>query len=233
VLIYHGILAPHAAGRAAAVAYGWPSTVDRLHGHTLGATGTGSAVSVPTIGAAAPVSDGLPPNETAPALRGPPVLPLPGPIAPPRSSADPTSRDPAPATSRPPRWRWADLLYRVFAADALACPNCGGRMRVIARRSTIPGSCGASSPTLASSPVRHLAPRLIARPDRQGCGSPIPSCSTRRSPPSSTDPFPADPALHPDRGGDRPNAAVPSGAGPLPSPSLGTRPAKGPITPIQ
>jgi hypothetical protein len=33
---------------------------------------------------------------------------------------------------RPPRWRWADLLQRVFAVDVLACPNCGGRMRVIA-----------------------------------------------------------------------------------------------------
>src|SRR5262249_47232193 len=34
--------------------------------------------------------------------------------------------------SRPRPWRWADLLRRVFAIDALACPNCGGRMRVIA-----------------------------------------------------------------------------------------------------
>jgi len=32
----------------------------------------------------------------------------------------------------PRRWRWAELLQRVFAVDVLACPNCGGRMRLIA-----------------------------------------------------------------------------------------------------
>ncbi len=29
-------------------------------------------------------------------------------------------------------WRWADLMRRVFAVDALACPRCGGRLRLIA-----------------------------------------------------------------------------------------------------
>ena len=33
---------------------------------------------------------------------------------------------------RPVRWRWADLLDRVFAVDVLACPRCGGRMRIFA-----------------------------------------------------------------------------------------------------
>jgi len=32
-----------------------------------------------------------------------------------------------------PRWRWADLLHRVFAVDVLARPRCGGRMRILAR----------------------------------------------------------------------------------------------------
>ena len=27
---------------------------------------------------------------------------------------------------------WADLLRRVYALDALACPRCAGRMRLIA-----------------------------------------------------------------------------------------------------
>jgi hypothetical protein len=27
---------------------------------------------------------------------------------------------------------WAELLRRVFAVDVLACPRCGGRMRVLA-----------------------------------------------------------------------------------------------------
>jgi hypothetical protein len=29
------------------------------------------------------------------------------------------------------RVAWADLLQRVFEVDALACPKCGGRMRVL------------------------------------------------------------------------------------------------------
>jgi hypothetical protein len=33
----------------------------------------------------------------------------------------------------PPRnWTWAALMRRAFAIDVLACPNCGGRLRVIA-----------------------------------------------------------------------------------------------------
>jgi hypothetical protein len=31
-----------------------------------------------------------------------------------------------------PGWRWADLMRRVFALDVLACPRCGGRLRLIA-----------------------------------------------------------------------------------------------------
>ena len=40
----------------------------------------------------------------------------------------PTSASPI----RPRRLSWAELLKRVFAADALACPRCGGRMRLLA-----------------------------------------------------------------------------------------------------
>lgn len=36
------------------------------------------------------------------------------------------------APQRPGRMNWADLLMRVWAIDALSCPHCGGRMRVIA-----------------------------------------------------------------------------------------------------
>ena len=36
-------------------------------------------------------------------------------------------------TSGKPRyWRWADLMRRAFDIDVLACPRCGGRMRLIA-----------------------------------------------------------------------------------------------------
>ena len=45
-------------------------------------------------------------------------------------------RPPVPAGAQPPlgqgRFRWASLLWRVFLTDALACPTCGGRMRVLA-----------------------------------------------------------------------------------------------------
>jgi hypothetical protein len=31
-----------------------------------------------------------------------------------------------------PAWSWPDLLRHTFAVDVLACPRCGGRMRVVA-----------------------------------------------------------------------------------------------------
>jgi hypothetical protein len=37
------------------------------------------------------------------------------------------------AKPSPPRgWRWAALMHRAFAVDVLACPQCGGRLRLIA-----------------------------------------------------------------------------------------------------
>jgi hypothetical protein len=36
----------------------------------------------------------------------------------------------APGTPR--YWGWADLMRRAFERDVLACPRCGGRMRLIA-----------------------------------------------------------------------------------------------------
>src|SRR5436309_7091449 len=38
--------------------------------------------------------------------------------------------DPAPAPSR--HWAWANLMRRAFEIDVLACPRCGGRLRLIA-----------------------------------------------------------------------------------------------------
>jgi hypothetical protein len=48
------------------------------------------------------------------------------------SAPGPPSQHPSSAGSRPRRLSWADLLKRVFAADALACPRCGGRLRPLA-----------------------------------------------------------------------------------------------------
>ena len=41
---------------------------------------------------------------------------------------------PADPTASPARRRhhWAELLHRVFEVDALDCPRCGGRMRILA-----------------------------------------------------------------------------------------------------
>lgn len=38
----------------------------------------------------------------------------------------------APPKTSTRRSQWADLLQRVFEVDALCCPDCGGRMRVLA-----------------------------------------------------------------------------------------------------
>lgn len=45
----------------------------------------------------------------------------------------PSADSPVPiAPKRPGRMSWGDLLMRVWTIDALKCPHCGGRMRVIA-----------------------------------------------------------------------------------------------------
>ncbi len=56
-----------------------------------------------------------------------------------RVAPDPTSvsalaqaPDGAGEQSKPRSWSWAALMRRAFAIDVLACPNCGGRMRLIA-----------------------------------------------------------------------------------------------------
>jgi len=50
---------------------------------------------------------------------GPPVAPL---------AADPEGT----GVKRSRRaWSWAALMHRAFAVDVLACPHCGGRLRLI------------------------------------------------------------------------------------------------------
>src|SRR4029453_18443287 len=63
------------------------------------------------------------------------VADAPSRAAPPASGAagPPPGPDAAPAAYvRPPYVAWADLLRRVFALDVLACPSCGGRLRLLA-----------------------------------------------------------------------------------------------------
>jgi hypothetical protein len=35
-------------------------------------------------------------------------------------------------TTTPRAWTWAALMHRAFSIDVLACPHCGGRLRLIA-----------------------------------------------------------------------------------------------------
>ena len=79
LVLYHGVLAPHAAWRARVVAYRAPR------------------VEAPV---AAPASPG--------------------------ANDEPTAALP----SR--HWAWAHLMRRAFDIDVLACPRCGGRLRLIA-----------------------------------------------------------------------------------------------------
>src|SRR5436190_10405872 len=39
--------------------------------------------------------------------------------------------DDAGVKSTPRAWTWAALMHRAFAIDVLACPHCGGRLRLI------------------------------------------------------------------------------------------------------
>ena len=48
---------------------------------------------------------------------------------------------------RPRHFAWADLLRRTFEIDVLACPDCGGRLRLLA---TI------EDPELIAKILRHL-----------------------------------------------------------------------------
>jgi len=123
VVLYHGILAPRAKWRAAAVAYGradeagTPDDDTPIVGPAAEAatTSAGKPAKVEQRDVAGPAAAGS--GQIGPVWGLGPVAPEPG--------EPPTS----PAPRR--RWRWAQLLQRVFAVDVLSCPNCGGRMRVI------------------------------------------------------------------------------------------------------
>ena len=63
----------------------------------------------------------------------PEVVPTAASRAPDAPTTDQPSAEANDRASRARRgWRWADLMRRVFAVDVLACPRCGGRLRLIA-----------------------------------------------------------------------------------------------------
>lgn len=131
---YHGVLAPCASGRDRIV----PSAIGRVEDLTKASGGSSHS----------PTSEIAPPVEPAPALHGSDVRALSSleaavEIAAAAPNGDSVRRFGAardaflgesPGRGKPaPRHHipWAELLRRVFELDALCCPKCGGRMRVL------------------------------------------------------------------------------------------------------
>jgi hypothetical protein len=78
LILYHGVLAPHARWRARVVAYG---------------ALPGTAATAPNLGG--------------------------------------DSDDDRASPPQPRHWAWANLMRRAFDLDVLACPRCGGRLRLL------------------------------------------------------------------------------------------------------
>jgi hypothetical protein len=136
LVIYHGAFAPHARDRAQAVRRAHEAAVraaasePSCQATTAGrAPGAGSAVAANASVSESAALGRPPPGAFAAGQRG---------------------------YVRPTYYPWADLLRRTFAIDVLACPECGGRLRLVA---TI-----AHPPTIAAI-LRHLGlPTDIPRP---------------------------------------------------------------------
>lgn len=114
---YHGVLAPCASGRDRVVPAASGSKHVASASSSTAESGTGSTFARPI--AVVGLGDGAGEEEST-ADR---VV----------STARAQARGHAEREeSRPRRIAWADLLKRVFEVDALRCPDCGGRMRLIA-----------------------------------------------------------------------------------------------------
>src|SRR5262249_18030009 len=126
-------VAPHSRWRARAVAYG-RDTLAPVGPHAAVACASGTP---PLRSSAGPFEGGL---EASGAAHRDPVVTLGGHQSEPLSAPPPvTSRDPATTVSveAPPppasrKWSWPELMRHTFGVDVLACPRCGGRMRVVA-----------------------------------------------------------------------------------------------------
>ncbi len=126
---YHGILAPCASGRDRVVpgretnglvrqpVKDEPSCLATQPTSRIIGPGQGLAVHPAQDAGVVP----LPPST----VLGPASIEA-GPAA-----ADTRAALPAFAPPPPNRMAWADLLQRVFEVDALRCPQCGGRMRIL------------------------------------------------------------------------------------------------------
>ena len=138
---YHGVLAPCASARDRVVPGPRPTP-----GPAVGGPEPKEA-SADTIAAALGIGPTTPPGSTDRCARAEPGTSAsagrrhdlgPGANDPParqhRRAGD--RRDPPPETAvarpRPRRLAWAELLQRVFEVEALRCPRCGARMRILA-----------------------------------------------------------------------------------------------------
>jgi hypothetical protein len=70
--------------------------------------------------------------------------------------------------SIPGAWTWAALMRRVFDLDVLACPRCGGRLRVIAT---------VQDPLAVQAILAHLA-RSLSTTEAPGPAPPVPAASS-------------------------------------------------------
>jgi hypothetical protein len=122
LLVYHGVFAPHARQRREAVR--------RAHEDALGTV----PARCERQGPAQPLASMPPAPPTRPTDRAPgTAAPLVG-GAPAANSGDAAAPRSPPHGGyvRPLHYAWADLLRRTFAIDVLACPECGGRLRLLA-----------------------------------------------------------------------------------------------------
>jgi Putative transposase/Transposase zinc-binding domain len=138
LLVYHGAFAPNARGRREAVHRAEEGTV------ALASAGSPDRAGEGVVG---PRAAGL--SREAQSSPASPAAPATVPAA---------STPPAPPGRQRPRryWSWAELLRRTFAIDVLACPGCGGRLRLLA---TI------AHPPAITKILRHLGlPAEVPRP---------------------------------------------------------------------
>ena len=143
---YHGVLAPCASGRGRVV----PSKEGHEAGFVEGSdTRDLSLTSEVEVESSVRMTMGPHDRELGPAEPAGETIPL-GPDRRPTDRLDKTrsasGRTEESVLQR--RVAWADLLQRIFEVDALACPKCGGRMRVLS---------AITDPTVAARILRCLA----------------------------------------------------------------------------
>lgn len=128
---YHGLLAPCASGRDRVVPKHWASVDSEAARPAALATGP-AGVFEGVDRWLEPSSGGDTVSHGSVVGRFSPTRPHPADRDATIAAAADSGRGEAAAKASIRRARWADLLLRVFEVDALCCPRCGGRMRVLA-----------------------------------------------------------------------------------------------------